>query len=200
MRALFSLVFFASLLFFPTDHLGAQPGNPARADTMSLRGQFDEMVRVSNRYQQFKVVRQDFLNAFMANVADTLQSMNGALDQRSAKIEEQAATIASQETSLEERDATIARLNDEKDGISVFGLLLAKGTYNLIMWALVLGLLAALVFALGRTRLAVAMGKERKGQIDKLTAELDTSRKQRLKIEQDLRRQLQDEINKRNQA
>jgi hypothetical protein len=178
----------------------AQPGNPAQADTMSLQGQFDELYRTSNRYQQFRVVRQDFLRAFMANVADTLTGLSGELNARQGKIEEQATAIGNLETEVSERDATIEQLNQEKDGISMFGLLLSKGTYNLIMWVLVIGLLLGLLMALGRTRLAVATSKERKGQIEKLTSELETSRKQRLKIEQDLRRQLQDEINKRNQA
>ncbi|MTB53147.1 hypothetical protein [Lewinella sp. W8] len=196
---LISALFVLFFLSFLTP-VSAQPGNPAQADTVSLRGQFDEMVRVSNRYQRFRVVRQDFLNAFMANVADTIGGLTEELALRQGKIDEQATAIGGLETDVQERDATIEQLNKEKDGISVFGLLLSKGTYNLIMWTLAIGLLAALLFALARTRVAVSTSKDRKGQIEKLTSELETSRKQRLKIEQDLRRQLQDEINKRNQA
>jgi hypothetical protein len=200
MRARLLFAFSALIFLFISTPAFAQPGNPAQADTMSLQGQFDELYRTSNRYQQFRVVRQDFLRAFMANVADTLTGLSGELNARQGKIEEQATAIGNLETEVSERDATIEQLNQEKDGISMFGLLLSKGTYNLIMWVLVIGLLLGLLMALGRTRLAVATSKERKGQIEKLTSELETSRKQRLKIEQDLRRQLQDEINKRNQA
>jgi len=55
-----------TLLVFSVSALNAQAGNPAGAsDTTTLRQQYDDMLRVSNRYQQFRVVRQDFLNAFI---------------------------------------------------------------------------------------------------------------------------------------
>lgn len=185
------------LFLLVTSDLGAQPGNPATADTASLRVQFDDMVRVSNRYQQFRVVRRSFLNAFIANVSDTISGYTSEIAELKRTIATQNSRIEEQAGEIEVRDQDIVALQEDKESISLLGLDLTKTTYSLIMWALVIGLLAALVLALGSTRVAVSDSSGLKRERDKLSEELEQSRKSRLKVEQDLRRRLQDELNRR---
>jgi hypothetical protein len=185
------------LLLICTRFLGAQPGNPAQADTASLRVQYDRMLQASNRYQQFKVVRQDFLNAFITNVSDSLRGYTDEIGSLKTNINDQQAKMEAQATTIGARDAKIAELAEEKDGISLLGLLLPKVTYNIIMWSAIIMLLAALLFAIVRMRLAVSTSREARLANEKTTDELEKSRKNRLEVEQKLRRQLQDERNKR---
>jgi len=177
--------------------VSAQAGNPAKADSSSLQQQFDEMLRVSNRFQAFKVVRQNFLQAFMVNVADSISNYTTEIGTLNSTIANQATRLEEQEATIEEKDLEISQLNDEKDGVSLLGIQLSKTTYNLIMWSAIIGLLALLLLALGRMRLAVSSANESGGHNAKLTEELEKARKRRLEVEQNLRRQLQDEINKR---
>lgn len=178
-------------------------GNPALSDDGSLQQQFDGMLDVSNRYREgsteFKVVRRDYLDAFMGNVNDSISTYTrriAALESEKNNLQGQIDATASE---VADRDATINSLNAERDNVSLLGMQLAKETYSLIMWALVIGLLVALLIALASTRVAASNNTELKRERDKLSEELEQSRKSRLTVEQDLRRQLQDEINRRNQ-
>ena len=177
-------------------------GNPALAQDVPLQLQFDTVLQVSNRYREgrseFRVVRREYLDNFMTNVADSLSQYPqeiGRLQEEKAALQQQIDATASE---VSDRDATIADLNKERDSISLLGMQLDKGTYSLIMWALVIGLLVALLVALASTRIAARSNTELKRDRDKLASELEQSRKSRLTVEQDLRRQLQDEINRRN--
>lgn len=192
--------FFA--LFFVLFAVGNQPifaqvGNPATADSASLSQQFDEMLRVSNRYQGFKVVRQNFLTAFIANVSDSISGYTEEIASLNGTIATQANRLDKQETTIQEKDVEISQLNEEKDGVSLLGFQLSKATYSLIMWSAIIGLLALLLLALARMRLAVSSASESSAHNAQLTDELEKARKRRLEVEQNLRRQLQDEINKR---
>lgn len=192
-----SRLFPVVLLLFFTQLLGAQPGNPAQADTASLRVQYDNMLDASNRFQRFKVVRQDFLGSFIANVSDSLRGYTEEIGSLKATISNQKTKIDEQATTIGERDAKITELSDEKDSISLLGLPLSKTMYNVVMWSAIIGLLAALLFTIARMRFAVSTSREARLANEKTTAELEKSRKNRLEVEQKLRRQLQDERNKR---
>ncbi|WP_157974615.1 hypothetical protein [Lewinella sp. IMCC34183] len=198
MRVLLPLLF----IFLGTFSAYAQQsGDPSQGSDESLRTQFESMLDVSNRYREgsreFKVVRRDYLDAFMNNVGDSISIYT----RRISELEQQEASLQGQidknSSEVADRDATIAALNQERDSVNLLGLQLDKGTYSLIMWSLVIGLLIALLVALASTRLAARNNNDLKRERDKLSEELEQSRKSRLTVEQDLRRQLQNEINKR---
>jgi len=187
--ALFALLFLARPGF-------ARLGNPARADTASLRVQYDGMLEVSNRFQTFKVVRQNFLDAFIRNVIDSIAVYTNEIGQLKDSISSQASKIDEQAAAIGARDGRINSLAGDRDSISLLGTQLSKTAYNVVMWLAILLLLAALLFAIVRMRLAVSSSREARQANEKISAELEASRKSRLKVEQDLRRQLQDERNK----
>ncbi|SER42661.1 hypothetical protein [Neolewinella agarilytica] len=196
MRTYFFVLFFV-LFAVSSQPVSAQAGNPATADSVSLSQQFDEMLRVSNRYQGFKVIRQNYLAAFIANVTDSIGGYTKEISTLNGTISTQAERLDKQETTIQEKDLEISQLNEEKDGVSLLGFQLSKATYSLIMWSAIIGLLALLLLALARMRLAVSSANEASTHNAKLTEELEKARKRRLEVEQNLRRQLQDEINKR---
>jgi BMFP domain-containing protein YqiC len=185
-------------LLFVANFAVAQRGNPATADTVSLQGQFDEMLRVSSKYQIYKTVRRTFLDAFMANVQDSISGYTEEISRLENRISEQEAKIAEQATAIEDRQGQIGVLTEEKDSISLLGMPLSKGAYSLILWSAIIALLAMLLLALARMRLAVGSARQAQQDFLQVNEDLEKSRKTRLEVEQKLRRQLQDEINKRN--
>lgn len=186
-----------TVLTFSTANLNAQAGNPARAsDTTSLQQQYDDMLRVSNRYQQFRVVRQDFLNAFIKNVGDSIQNYTNEIGQLNGTIGSQRTQIEDLTADVKERDGNISSLTDEKDSMSLLGMSLSKATYATIMWAAIFGLLALCVFAFLRMKVALSGARDARENSDQLSNELAKAKKRRLEVEQDLGRKLQDEINK----
>ena len=94
----------------------------------------------------------------------------------------------------------IGSLNGEKDSISLLGMQLSKTTYNIILWSAIGILLALLLFSIARMQVAVTSNRDARIAREKTAEELEKSRKNRLEVEQKLRRQLQDERNKRGGA
>lgn len=177
--------------------LQAQSGNPAQADTASLRVQFDQMLNASNRFQDFKVVRQSYLDAYIANVTDTVKVYTNEIAGLKTTIASQITKIDEQAALIGERETEIASLKDEKDSMNLLGLALPKATYSVVMWSIIGFLFAALLLVVARARVAVSSGREARQLQEKTAEELESSRKNRLEVEQKLRRQLQDERNKR---
>ena len=190
---LLSLCVLVCLAFSP---LTAQVGNPARADSVALQDQFDAMLRVSNHFQDYKVVKRPFLEAFMANVSDSIRIYTEEIDQLNATIGTQASKIQEQTTDITERDQSITALEEEKGSMNLLGMSLPKETYSTIMFATIGVLLLGLLVALARMRMASSTATEANQKVAKLSEELETSRRRRLEVEQNLRRQLQDELNK----
>ncbi len=187
------LLLLAVAICFP---LFAQSAAP-ETESASLQEQFDAMVRGSNRYQQYRVVPQTELNQFIESVSDTLTARATELSRREEKIATQTQTITESQAEIESLQNQIKQLEAEKDGIHLLGALVSKATYNIVLWTLILAAVAGLVFFFLRARLAVATSRGLQQEKEELTAELDAAKKRRLEVEQDLRRKLQDEINKR---
>lgn len=190
----FTLCYFAS----PTINAQSDAGNPAGTADLSLPAQFDNMVDESNNYQSFKVVQRARLAAFKANLADSLDSRDKQEADLRTTIEQLEEEVAGQKAQLTERDASITELTEEKDGISFLGANMSKGFYNTLVWGLAAILLAGMLFFLARSRYAVSVSKDMEESNTDLIAELEKSKRRRLEVEQDLRRKLLDERNKRN--
>lgn len=195
MRTLF---FFLLLVFsFSPAGVSAQAGNPASAsDSTTLRQQFDDMIRVSNRFQKFRVVNQTYLDAFIVNVSDSLSGYTNEISELNQTISAQAAKIDQLTGDVRERDRNVTALTEEKDSINLLGMPLSKAMYATIMWATIFTLLALLVFAFLRMKVAIASARESQANSASLAEDLAKAKKRRLAVEQDLGRKLQDQINK----
>ncbi|MBC6993795.1 hypothetical protein QWY85_11645 [Neolewinella lacunae] len=195
-----SLIFSCFLLFCCSPLAFAQVGNPARADSSSLTIQFQNMVKGSNRYQDFRVIREAYLAAFINNVQDSLSGYTDTIAALKQEIADNERLILEQSNNITEREEKIRILADEQDNMNLLGVGVPKATYSVIMWTAIILLLVVALFALARMRLAVASSQEARSHNVKLSDELDKSKKQRLEVEQKLRRELQDEINRRKSA
>lgn len=192
----FVLTLFA-ILVLSLSQVYARAGNPANAsDSTTLRQQFDDMLRVSNRYRKFKVVNQDFLNAFISNVSDSISGYTREIDDLNQTITAQAKKIESLTENVAARDADVTALTEQKDSMNLLGSPLSKATYATVVWGLLFGLLALLVFTFLRMKVAIGSARAANDNGAQLSDELAKAKKQRLKVEQDLRRQLQDERNR----
>lgn len=199
MRSLLRLTFLILLCYFvsqPALSGQAEAGNPAGKADVPLTEQLDLMVDKSNRYQRFRVVPSNWLAAFKQNLSDSLALRSAQTDSLLNTIASLESRLKTQEEAIATKDADIARLNEEKDGIQFLGATVSKTLYNVVVWGLAALLLGGLLFFLGRSRYAVAISRELENSNSDLTSELDQAKRRRLEVEQDLRRKLQDERNK----
>jgi hypothetical protein len=90
----------------------------------------------------------------------------------------------------------ISSLNSEKDTIKILGLSTSKLFYNIILWAIIIGLMVFLVIYIIRFNHGNIITKDSKKKVSELEIEFDSFRQKSLEREQQLRRKIQDEINK----
>ncbi|GGH13974.1 hypothetical protein [Mucilaginibacter phyllosphaerae] len=117
-----------------------QPAAPA---DKSLRGQYQYLLTKVYNYQQPLVA------ALFKNYSDTLSTTRKQLKEAQSTLALQAKTIDTLKTSATTKDQMVAESKAKVDEVALLGIPLAKSTYNLIMWGLVVGfgVIAAIVIA-----------------------------------------------------
>lgn len=165
-------------------------------DTLTLNEQFESMIKRSNRYLDYKVVKVVELNRFHENAQDSLEGFRSQATSDRSTIARQRLTIDSLQLANSGLQESLVQSKAKEEGILLFGSLINKGTYKTILWSLI-GLLVVLLVALFlgyRNRAAVSKGlSEKLGEVEQ---EFEDHRQRALEREQQIRRKLQDEINK----
>lgn len=163
----------------------------------SLQEQFDYMVNESSRYQNYKVVPNTWLNIFWTHVQDTIRSHQGVMTENAVTINVQKEKLEQFEQEKETLNAEIDALKKEKNSLSLLGISMDKAVYHTLVWSLIAALAVGLVFFLGRFRYANTLTRKTRKDNEELQDKVEQLRRRMLEKEQELRRQLQDEINKR---
>lgn len=168
----------------------------AQTDGNTIEDQFEDVIEKSNNYQEYKVVKKVKLNSLRKSILDSVNSLETEIKATRSKIEEQKGQIASLTEELSGTQQNLAASIAKEDGIEFFGVLTKKSTYNSIMWSIIGLLIAALVFLTYKFRKNNTVTKEANLRLAETEEEFDMHRQKTLEREQQLRRKLQDEINK----
>lgn len=184
-------IFLAGLVVLAGFQLQAQ-----QAGGQSLQQQFDDMLKQSNRYQDYKVVKIAKLNQYQQNLQDTLDQFRADYSSDQATKANQQRTIDSLQANKLSLETSLQESKAKEEGISFFGTLMKKGTYKMMMWASIGILLLALIALLMGYRNRAAVTKALSLKLSEVEAEFETHRQRSLEREQQIRRKLQDEINK----
>ena len=166
------------------------------AQENDLENQFNEVLKKSNNYQEYKVIKKVEINALKKNVLDTVSALEQNIASSSIEIEEQKSTISSLNTELETTKNNLTVSKGKEEGIELLGILTNKSTYNTLVFSLI-GILLLTIFVLFyKFNNSNSVTKSTLTKISETEEELDTFRQKSIEREQQLRRKLQDEINK----
>lgn len=169
-------------------------------DEGSIDSQFEYVYEKSGNYRadgkRYEVVRTLNLDKLRANVKDSLAAASKKATELKATIAGQEATISSLRNKLEETSESLEAVTEEKDSMSFLGIMVSKGTYNFILWTIILVLLLLLLLFIFRFRRSNYLTQEAKANLADLEQEYEDHRRRALEREQRISRQLQDEINK----
>ncbi len=180
--------------------LTAQEQNADSKNDETLVGQFKELERKSGNYRangiRYEVVRLVDLNRIKSNIFDSINNARATIKDLSATIEGNNAKIEELNTKLSETTNNLTTVTSEKDSMSFFGAMVSKGTYKLILWSIILGLLLFLLFFIYRFRNSNFLTHQAKTALADVEKEFEDHRRRALEREQKISRQLQDELNK----
>ncbi|MDC9723013.1 MAG: tRNA (guanine-N1)-methyltransferase [Urechidicola sp.] len=188
---------FFSITFICALSINAQEIEPKQTlDSGTIENQFDYLITKSNRYQEYKVVKRAWLDRLKKAVDDSLNVVKKDLADTKVSLSEKEAEIVTLTNSLNTTNETVSNLNNEKDSISFFGMLVSKPMYNTTLWSFITILLAALLFFVFKFNNSNAITRATKDKFSELEVEYENHRQRSLEREQQIRRKLQDEINK----
>ncbi len=169
-------------------------------DKGSINSQFDYLYKKSGNYRadgkRYEVVRIISLDKLRKNVLDTLNTSYKKAAELNATISGHEATIVSLNKKLDETTNNLSAVTDEKDSMSLLGMLVSKITYNIILWTVIGGLLLLFLLFVYKFRRSNTLTQEAKTALSEVEVEYEDHRRRALEREQKISRQLQDEINK----
>jgi len=188
------------LVTFSLQTTNAQTAKP-EADKLSLNSgtidnQFEYVIRKSGKYQEYKVVKRTWLFTLKAHVLDSLKAVHKDLSDTRTVVNTQAEEISNLKANLSNTESTLNSTNEEKDNISLFGAKMSKASYKILMWSIIAGLFALLLFFIYKFKGSNSATRDAKFKLDELETEFEDHRRTALEREQKVRRQLQDELNK----
>lgn len=158
--------------------------------------QFDFVVKESNSFEEYKVIRKTWLNSLKISLTDSITNLKSDLKAIKNESASQLAEITSAKKEIAQLNSQLQSLTNEKDSISFLGMDMSKTGYQGLMWFLIgLLTLVGLVFAY-KFKNANLVTVYAKKELKNLETEFEEYRKKAIEREQKARRQLQDEINK----
>jgi len=187
------------VLFFAlnTNHAAAQQTakDSVNADP-SLRGQYQSILSKSKNLNGFKVVNPTRLNSFWKSVNDTLRSERRQMPALKKQIAEQQKTIADLKVQLSGKENALNSTNQKLDEITFMGVSFSKGSYNTMVWTIILVLALALIVIIVRSARLLHEAKYRSSLYEEISAEYQSYKVKANEKEKKLARELQDERNK----
>ncbi len=195
------LLRFSALAFAVLAAFSAEGQNrPGTLDSGSVAQQFEYVIDESGRYQEYKVIKRVWIDALEDHVADTLKVLRQKINGDAREISDRDNQIESLQAELNGTKETLTKTESERDSIRFLGIPMSKGAYSSMVWGLVAVLLLVAGFLFTRTRAAVGEAAANRKMHDDLQEDYDAYKKRALEREQKLKRELQDELNKRSSS
>lgn len=209
MHILKSLVIAVSLLCAQQQFASAQ--NPVAQPTTAaarkfgpeglskgnLANQFDHLNYISKNNYDYKMVRKTNLEIIKKNVIDTVSKLQKEIIALKSASSNHGSTTKNLQDSVQVLKDQLAQEQEKVDSFSFLGINTSKSTYSSIVWLIIAVLLITTFTFLFSYRKAKVNTDEYQKTADQAQEELSLFRKKALEKEQALKRQLQDELNKR---
>ncbi|CAM1350715.1 tRNA (guanine-N1)-methyltransferase [Tenacibaculum crassostreae] len=162
----------------------------------TIENQFLKTYRLSNNWQEYKMIKRTTFLSFQKNVLDSVTVLKKDAQTKQLKINEQQKSIDELQAKIDTLNTDLTTSIGKEDAISFVGIPLNKSTYNTIVWGIIFALLAGLAFFIYRFNNSNVVTKETKSLLTETEEEFEQYKRNSIEKEQKLRRQLQDEINK----
>lgn len=164
--------------------------DPSQLNDKSLAGQYQYLLTKSYHYQE------PLMTALWKNFRDTLNQERRQVKELQAKLAAQSQTVTGLKTDVTNKEQSLAEINAKVDNISIFGLLLPKATYNLVMFGIAGALALALIIVIATTAKYKHEARHRTELYEEIEEEYKTFKAKANEKELKLARELQTERNK----
>lgn len=161
----------------------------------SLNGQYRFMLSRSRSSFGSKLINPVRLDALWKSVNDTLRKERVELKNAKSKVAEQEKAIASLNAEISGKESTLNNTAAKADEINFLGIPFTKGTYQLMVWSIIVILAIALFVVIARSTKSILEAKHRTQLYDEISAEYQAYKTKSNEQQRKLARELQDERN-----
>lgn len=161
----------------------------------SLNGQYRFMLSRSKSSYGAKLINPVRLDAVWKSVTDTLRKERVELKNAKAKVAAQEQTINNLKNEVSGKETSLNNTTAKADEIIFLGISFTKGTYNIIVWSIIIVLALALFIVIARSAKNILEAKHRTQLYDEISAEYQAYKTKSNEQQRKLARELQDERN-----
>ena len=162
----------------------------------TIKSSYDDMLDKSNRYQEFKVVKRTRLASFITEVQDSLDVIQKRFQNEVRAKKNLETEVASLNETISAGNNKVSELESQRDSISTLGMDVNKSAFATGMWITVLALLGLLIALFLRNKSMAFSQKAVRANLNDIEDELSVTKKKALEREQELKREVQDYVNK----
>jgi hypothetical protein len=188
-------LFFTSILLILNVQINFSQENDT-IEPKTIEGQFDKIFKVSTTFQNYKIVGKDEFLSLKKNVLDSVKKFRKAFVNIENLLKNERENIAYLNETLTQKTLELDNALFKENSMSLFGAPLNKFTYSFILWTIIIGFGAGIVFFVFKFLKSNVIAKQAQDSLLIVEEEFEIHRKNSIEREQKLRRQLQDEINK----
>lgn len=161
----------------------------------TITSQFDYLNRISNNYQEYKVVKKIHLEKIRTNVLDSLNVFKNQLATVNQELGTKQSKIGELEKRVTETNNQLETAEAARDNFEFLGMAIHKSAYVTMMWTIVAILAAAFLFFLFRYSQSHKVISRAKKDLAETIEEFEQHRKNTLERERKLKRELVDAMN-----
>jgi hypothetical protein len=145
LRSVFLFALFATLTL---KGIGQTAPIPEELSKTPVRDQLNYVEAHTRIYENFRAIREDIFQKLKKNVSDTLSYWHQQMAVLKKGTSNLNRTIDSLNSTLNTTKTNLTDITNSKNSIKFLGMEVEKGTYNTIMWSIIIVLLLILLIGL----------------------------------------------------
>ena len=165
-------------------------------ETGTIEKQFNYVIYNSTTYDDYKAVKITWLYNLKKRAVDSVKTAKALLHSSDSSLTAAEKSIADLQTQLDNTKQDLAQVTKEKNSFNFFGALVAKSTYNAIMWIAIIALATLGIFAFLFFKRSNAVTARTKKDLEDLREEFENHRKRAREREEKIVVEYHNEINK----
>jgi len=173
-RTIFLGMFF---LFLISPAKTQDTGEEINLDNGNIEQQFDYLIRESNNYEIYEVVRRTWMNKIQLNVLDSLHQYKETIRDQQQIISGLNTNIDSLKSHLQRTKSALNESIAERDSLVLLGVKMDKTFYNGILWTIIIVLAGLMVFFLILFKRSNKITRETKQNLKGTSDEFDAYKK-----------------------
>jgi hypothetical protein len=166
----------------------------------TLDKQFDYVIKNSNNFQEYKVVKKEYLTHLKKGNADSISKYKVSIIKLTDELQKNENYSNGLEKEKIQLEANIKEITEDKDQILFLGVSMSKASYNVLVFSIIGILLILLIASVYQMRSAIVTSKNSRSSLAILEEEFEEYKKRSMEKEQLLGRKLQDEIIKQSKS